>query len=56
MGMNTTEVQKLLGPVLSDSLAQIYTQGATEEYLIGLYRLVFISGKLSNWELLRYNR
>jgi hypothetical protein len=54
MGMNTTEVQRLLGPVLSDSLAQISTKGATEEYVIGLYRLVFISGKLSNWELMRY--
>lgn len=53
MGMNVTEVQKLLGPVLSNSMARINTKGATEEYLTNIYRLVFINGRLSNWELFR---
>ena len=53
MGMNVTEVQRLLGAVLSSSMARINTKGATEEYSTNVYRLVFINGRLSNWELFR---
>jgi hypothetical protein len=50
MGMNVAEVQRLLGdPVLS--MGRVNTKGATEEYTTTIFRLVFINGRLSNWEL-----
>lgn len=52
MGMNVAEVQRLFGPI--GSMSWVYTNGYTEVYSSNIYRLVFISGRLSNWELFRY--
>jgi len=51
MSMTVDEVEKLLGPVTSGTAARVYTKGYTKEYSNNMYRLVFINGKLSLWEL-----
>jgi hypothetical protein len=52
MGMTMEEVESCIGPVkTSGALVKYYTKGYTQAYETGIYTLVFISGKLSRWEL-----
>ncbi len=54
MGLTFEEVDRFIGPIKnSRAIIDQYTEGATEGYLTSIYRVVFINGKLSLWELLQ---